>query len=174
MEAAGSTMLDAARVPPERRALLRLADVRYRRQAYELTVPLADGPITARDAGNARRRFHAKHEQTYGHANRAEAVQLVNLRLTAVGRLPALMLRAARRIRRPRAVRARDVWFAETGFVETPVHWRDGSRPGASSPARRSSRRWTPRPSSRPAGRRGSTSAGYLRTGQELSMIGHA
>ena len=35
-----------ARVPPERRALLRQADVRYRRQAYELTVPIADGAIT--------------------------------------------------------------------------------------------------------------------------------
>jgi N-methylhydantoinase A len=34
-------MLEAASVPPERRALLRSADLRYRRQAYELTVPMA-------------------------------------------------------------------------------------------------------------------------------------
>src|SRR4051794_28168976 len=39
-------MLEAARIPPERRALRRQVDVRYRRQAYELTVPLADGPVT--------------------------------------------------------------------------------------------------------------------------------
>ena len=26
--------------------------------------------------------------------------------------------------------RARDVWFAETGFTPTPVHWRDGLMPG--------------------------------------------
>ena len=36
--------------------------------------------------------FHARHEQTYGHANHSEAVQLVNLRLTALGRLPDLVL----------------------------------------------------------------------------------
>ena len=44
-------MLRAARVPAERQALLRQADVRYRRQAYELTVPIADGPITRAHAG---------------------------------------------------------------------------------------------------------------------------
>ena len=73
--------------------------------------------------------FHAKHEQTYGHANPAEPVQLVNLRLTAVGRLPDLKLAqpsdpASARMRR------RAVWFAATGFVDTDVHWRDGLIPG--------------------------------------------
>ena len=48
-------MLEAARVPTERRALMRAADVRYRRQAYELTVPLADGPITREMPRCARR-----------------------------------------------------------------------------------------------------------------------
>ena len=33
------------------------ADLRYRRQAYELTVPMAPGPVTARDARPARRRL---------------------------------------------------------------------------------------------------------------------
>ncbi|MGA9867634.1 MAG: hydantoinase/oxoprolinase family protein [Acetobacteraceae bacterium] len=125
MEAAGGTMLDDARVPHERRALSRLADVRYRRQAYELTVPIADGPVTAETLATLAADFHAKHEQTYGHANRAEAVQLVNLRVSAVGRLPALTL-AQRGDPSAARVRSRDVWFAETGVVETPVHWRDG------------------------------------------------
>ena len=44
MEADAVAMLDAARVPQERRALLRHADVRYRRQAYELTVPFTRRP----------------------------------------------------------------------------------------------------------------------------------
>ena len=51
MEQAGREMLRAARVPAERQVLLRQADVRYRRQAYELTVPIADGADHARDAG---------------------------------------------------------------------------------------------------------------------------
>src|SRR5580692_6245438 len=46
MEVEGARFLEAANVPAERRVLLRLADVRYRRQAYELTVPIDDGPVT--------------------------------------------------------------------------------------------------------------------------------
>ena len=77
MEQAGREMLRAARVPPERQVLLRQADVRYRRQAYELTVPIADGQITRATLDELAAAFHARHEQTYGHANRSEAVQLV-------------------------------------------------------------------------------------------------
>ena len=92
MEQAGRTFLRAARVPAERQVLLRQADVRYRRQAYELTVPIADGEITRATLDDLAAAFHARHEQTYGHANRSENVQLVNLRLTALGRLPDLVL----------------------------------------------------------------------------------
>jgi N-methylhydantoinase A len=108
---------------------LRLADVRYRRQAYELTVPVADGAITGATLQALADAFHTKHEQTYGHANRAEPVQLVNLRLTALGRLPGLTLTQRSDATAARQ-RTRDVWFAETGFVATPVHWRDGLLPG--------------------------------------------
>jgi N-methylhydantoinase A len=130
MEQAGREMLAAAQVPQERRALLRMADVRYRRQAYELTVPIADGPITRASLDELAEAFHVRHAQTYGHANRAERVQLVNLRVTALGRQPDLVL--AQRAEPGKArMRSRDVWFADVGFVPRPVHWRDGLMPGA-------------------------------------------
>ena len=118
-------MLARAKVPPQRRVLNRSADLRYRRQAYELTVPLAPGPVTRASLDALAASFHERHRQTYGHANPQEPVQLVNLRLSAIGRLeaPALASRpdpAAARGRRRRA------WFAETGFVDCPVHWRHG------------------------------------------------
>ena len=123
-------MLEAARVPKERRALRRAADVRYRRQAYELTVPLADGPITREMLDALAALFHDRHRRTYGHANPNEAVQLVNLRLTASGRSPELILRQHGGVARP--TRERSAWFAETGFVPCPVHWRDSLDAGAS------------------------------------------
>jgi N-methylhydantoinase A len=129
MEQAGREMLRAARVPPDRQVLLRHADVRYRRQAYELTVPIGDGEVTRVTLDELAAAFHARHEQTYGHANHSEAVQLVNLRLTALGRLPDLVLAQYGDFANAR-VRSRDVWFAETGFTPTPVHWRDGLTPG--------------------------------------------
>ena len=130
MAAEADTMLEAARVPSERRALRRQADVRYRRQAYELTVPLADGKITRETLAALAASFHDRHRRTYGHANPNESVQLVNLRLTAIGRSPELILRQHGGAGRP--VRERSAWFPETGFTACQVHWRDGLNAGAS------------------------------------------
>ncbi|MGD9614845.1 MAG: hydantoinase/oxoprolinase family protein [Alphaproteobacteria bacterium] len=127
MAGEAGAMLEAARVPPERRALLRSADVRYRRQAYELTVPLADGPVTRETLDALAASFHDRHRRTYGHANPNETVQLVNLRLTASGRSPELILRQHGGADRPK--RERSAWFPETGFIACPVHWRDGLVP---------------------------------------------
>ena len=125
MEEAGLAMLEAAAVPAERRALVRSADVRYRRQAYELNVPVADGRVTRASLAILASSFHSKHELTYGHANPAEGVQLVTLRLTAFGRRADLRLARAGDAAAIR-VRTRNVWFAGSGFVDVDVHWRDG------------------------------------------------
>ena len=93
------------------------ADLRYRRQAYELTVPMADGRSRARRLDALAAAFHDRHRQTYGHANPNESVQLVNLRLTALGRSPELVLRSTAAPAAP--VRERARWFAETGFTPT-------------------------------------------------------
>ena len=121
--------LALAGIPHERRALVRAADVRYRRQAYELTVPLAEGPITRESLDGLAAAFHEKHRQTYGHANPAEPVQLVNLRLTASGRLPKLAL-AQPPASAPACRRMREVWFPQIGSTPCPVHWRDGLAAG--------------------------------------------
>jgi len=125
MEATASEWLRAAAIPRARRVLLRAADLRYRRQAYELMVPFADRPVTRANLDRLAAAFHDKHRQTYGHANPEEPVQLVNLRLTAIGRLPSL-----RRAQPPATATARQtmrqVWFPQIGVVPCPVHRRDG------------------------------------------------
>jgi N-methylhydantoinase A len=131
MEAAGAAMLQAASVPAERRGLVRAADVRYRRQAYELTLPVEDGTVTRATLDRLAASFHDKHEQTYGHANPVESVQLVNLRLTAIGRLPDLKLAQPCDPASAR-VRTREVWFAASGFVPADVYWRNGLAAGTS------------------------------------------
>ena len=130
METTGTALLQAVNVPPQRRQLLRQADVRYRRQAYELTVPIAEGPITRDTLAALAETFHQRHAQTYGHANRHETVQLVNLRVTALGKLPALAL-SQRSDPAQKRTQHRTVWFAATGFVDVPVHWRAGLLPGS-------------------------------------------
>jgi N-methylhydantoinase A len=124
MEATASEWLTALAIPPKRRALLRAADLRYRRQAYELTVPVANGPITREGLDRLAAAFHDKHRQTYGHANPEEPVQLVNLRLTAIGQLPGLRLAAPAKVPARRTMR--EVWFSKTGSASCAIHWREG------------------------------------------------
>jgi N-methylhydantoinase A len=124
MEAAGSAMLREAGVPPAEQHLMRYADLRYPRQAYELTVPLNDGPITRDSLDRLMDAFHQKHQQTYGHANACEKVQMVNVRLTATGRLPPIQLVQRSTMREP-VPRERRVWFPDAGVMTCHVLHRD-------------------------------------------------
>ncbi len=129
MEAAGHAMLQEAGIPAARREMLRFADLRYPRQAYELTVPMQPGPITRDVLERLMTDFHRKHEQTYGHANPQERVQMVNVRLTATGRLPPIQL-VQQPHGEPTPPRTRTAWFPGTGAVSCTAQWRDSLRPG--------------------------------------------
>lgn len=125
MEVSAQAMLQAAGIAPQHRALERSVDVRYSRQAYELTVPARAGPVTAQTLRELASRFHDKHRTTYGHANTDEAIQLVNLRLTAIGRLEGLELRHATANEASPQTTTRPVWFAGSGRVDCVIHQRD-------------------------------------------------
>lgn len=75
----GLTDLAAEGVSPEQTSLERLLDLRYRGQSYELTIPFT--PTFMAD-------FHTAHAQTYGHSEPNAPVEIVNVRLRAVGHLP--------------------------------------------------------------------------------------
>jgi N-methylhydantoinase A len=131
MERAAQAFLDDAEVPEPQRALIRQADLRYGRQAYELTIAMAPGPVAPTTIEQLAAHFHQEHERTYGHANRAEPVHLVNLRLTAVGRLPEIAFAAPGDADLVRSA-VREAWFPDTGFIRTQVLWRPGLRSGSS------------------------------------------
>jgi N-methylhydantoinase A len=129
MEAAGRAMLADAGIPADRQDVSRSADVRYPRQAYELTVPIEPGPITGDSLQRLMAAFHRKHQQTYGHANPGNPVQMVNVRVTAVGRLPPIQL-VQQFHARDTVNRWRAAWFPELGSVVCTVYRRDGLAPG--------------------------------------------
>ena len=113
--------------------LLRLADVRYQGQGYELEVPVAAGEVAAAQLAGVVERFHQAHQKQYGYANRENAVQLVNLRVTALARVPQ-----PQRAPEPldgesnpaRALKGqRDVWFTDR-FVPTAIYDRTQLRAG--------------------------------------------
>jgi N-methylhydantoinase A len=123
LEADGRAMLDRAGVAAERRRFERSIDARYERQSYELAVAVASRALDAaalRDIADA---FHDRHHRTYGHDNRSEPVQLVSLRVTAIGAIPPLTIGTATAPAGSRAVKGRrQVWFRGTGAAEATVY----------------------------------------------------
>ena len=137
LERAAQAMLRDAGIPKPDRVVERAADCRYTKQAYELTVPLASGMVTRESLEALAREFHAQHLRTYGHENPSESVQMVNVRVTATGRMPRVEFRAgatkargememtrgaaAKRGATPASdgVEEREVWFGEP--VRCPV-----------------------------------------------------
>ncbi|MBT6273250.1 MAG: hydantoinase/oxoprolinase family protein, partial [Chromatiales bacterium] len=75
-------------------SLERSADCRYMRQAYELNIGVRDGDLDASAIDEVARAFHEKHLATYGHSHPEDPVQLVNVRVSAVGRLNSLTLKS--------------------------------------------------------------------------------
>ncbi len=126
MEISAREMLRAADIPEDKWALERGADVRYSRQAYELTVPALAGPVTSATLSDLAEQFHEKHRLTYGHANPDEAIQLVNLRLTAIGKLEGLELKQVASGESVTEKEKRTVWFRKTGRVDCAIYHRDG------------------------------------------------
>lgn len=117
----------------------RTADLRYFGQAFEVRVPVPDGPLDQAAADTVAEAFHAEHRSLYGYdfaTDPRQQVEWVNLRVTGVGpitrpelaTLPAgdggdLLARARTGIR--------PVCFdAETGYADTPVFDRAALAPG--------------------------------------------
>jgi N-methylhydantoinase A len=123
--------------PVDRLQLLRIAEMRYAGQAYELGIPVA----TKDRIGEVLLRFHAEHHKTYGHRSDGDPVDLVSIRILAqVAPLDGSMnykrlAAAARSDRQPQEQKARRAYFGKAfGFIDTPVigrmalsaEWRDG------------------------------------------------
>ena len=69
--------------------------------------------------------YHDRHRQTYGHSNPNEPVQVVTLRLSAIGRLDELALteRVATGGSLGDALRGRrDVWFEGAGLIDCALY----------------------------------------------------
>ncbi len=86
---AGTALLEGDGVAPDRRELRFAADLRYRGQAFELVIPW-DDPAAPDAMAALLAGFHAAHEARFAYANPNDAVELVTLRLSAIGRLPTI------------------------------------------------------------------------------------
>ncbi len=89
----GEDLLRQDGLPPESWVLSYSADLRYRGQAFELVVPwLAahgeDAAPSADTLATLAADFHALHQQRFSYSNPGDPVDIVTLRVAAIGRLP--------------------------------------------------------------------------------------
>jgi len=100
----------------------RFADLRYRGQSFELTVP-------AEDAGGLGSRFAAAHLRRYGFELPGEEVEVVSVRLTATASVPKPALAGSAALDEP-AARTRRAYF-DGAWREVDVLRRDELDVGA-------------------------------------------
>jgi N-methylhydantoinase A len=124
--------LDRERVPESDQAIEVALDLRYRGQAYEIPIRLKL-PLDEAAWCVAAAQFHDEHKRRYGYDQRLVPVEVVTLRVTAIGTLPKPVLERGELGPADAEVAVIDrapVIFAE-GTLETLVYERSGLDPGA-------------------------------------------
>ncbi len=135
------TALLAEGFPEADHVFHRTADVRYFGQAFEVRVPVADGPLTPEEVEAVAQRFHEAHRGLYGYdfaGDGSQPVEWVNLRVSGVGPItrPEIPVHRAGvetavATGTGPAEGLRAVCFdAEIGYVDTPVLAREALSPG--------------------------------------------
>jgi N-methylhydantoinase A len=123
LESRGAAMLDRAGVAPARRRFERAVDARYPRQSHELVIPVPPRSVDAAVLAEIAAAFHDRHLHTYGHDNRSEPVQIVSIRVTAIGATAPLVIRDTVAPSGTDAVKAkRQLWFRETGVIDATIY----------------------------------------------------
>jgi N-methylhydantoinase A len=101
MTAEAGETLAAEQIPEARQKLLFSLDLRTVGQFHEVNIPLRPQEIEAFDRPAIMARFHARHDQLYGYSVPETALELVSIRLTAIGETDKPRVR--RQERRPPA-----------------------------------------------------------------------
>ncbi len=114
----------------------RFADLRYRGQAFELTIPLPNRQLSPHDVVALVEEFGREHERTYGHRAKDEPVEIVNVRLVARARRQRLAIGDG--AVRPEPVNVgitRDAYFGKSvGMLATATVSRTGLGTGRAGP----------------------------------------
>jgi N-methylhydantoinase A len=88
LETSAREWLTAQHVTTVEHYTLRSADMRYKGQSFDITVPLTDAFSAAADLEAIRAPFHLTYERIYGFSDPAAPVEIINARVTIVGVTP--------------------------------------------------------------------------------------
>lgn len=128
MASEAEAMLEREAIPQDQRSLSARIEARYKRQNYEIAVPVTLDELTPEGIGTVIERFHSAHERLYGYARPSAPLEFVNFRLTAIGVLPKAPLPSSGNrdgaVLEP--IEVRPVYLeALSDFRDCPVYHRD-------------------------------------------------
>ena len=83
LEADAHAWLEQQRSEVESTMIVRSADMRYKGQSFDITVPLGAGALDS--MAEVRKPFHEAYQRIYGIADEKAPVEIINLRVTVVG-----------------------------------------------------------------------------------------
>jgi N-methylhydantoinase A len=131
LEEQAARALDGEGFARDQQRMQRTADLRYAGQAFEVRVPVAEGPPDDAALAAVAAEFHAAHAQLYGYDfadDPRQPVEWVNLRVSGIGpiRRPDLVELPARDGGVDRSVTGSRRVFFDDDWLDTPVHWRPG------------------------------------------------
>ena len=125
LEEEGRDLLGREGVKEEDVQVRRYAEMRYVGQSYELSLDLPDGVLTHSDLDQILDQFAKEHDRVYGFSVPGEPVEIVNIRLSALGdiRKPRLREIGNSGTGSESAHKgARSVYFDESGgYIECPI-----------------------------------------------------
>lgn len=137
LTAQAAAALDREGFPAAQHAFVRTADLRYFGQAFEVRVPVPEGPVTPAALAAVADAFHAAHRALYGYdfaGDPGQQVEWVNLRVSGIGPIRRPEIATHDLVADPVVVAAgrRPVCFdAAQGYLDTPVYRRTDLVPGA-------------------------------------------
>jgi N-methylhydantoinase A len=135
LERLGRAALEREAIAPPDQSCVRSIEMRYVGQSYQLVVPIQGQTVSPATIADLERAFHRMHEDAYGYAEPGEPMEVVNHRVTALGRIakPQQLTGWGARDEHVGAG-SRPVCFERLGFVDTAVHWRRALRVGERVP----------------------------------------
>jgi N-methylhydantoinase A len=131
MEQSGADLLVQEKVEAAAMRFVRSADMRYVGQEYFVNIPL---PVTIGEHALADLpgRFHQAYLDRYGHSNPEEAIEFVNLRVSAIGALPKGQVTATEdttETLEAKPERQSQAYFGGE-WLDTPIFMREHLLPG--------------------------------------------
>jgi N-methylhydantoinase A len=127
----GTASLIAAGVAEDQRSAIWWMDLRYVGQEFWLQIAVEQQEVAEGNVAAILARFNEVHERRFGHAAIAEPLELVNVRLTAVGKRPKIEFAAVRATADEAQIGTRTIYLDDSHTaVNCAVYSRERLQPG--------------------------------------------